>query len=326
MGKVTSHINSSEMLSSIDLINQSRGVNADIASLSSQLADRTILNTKYDDVGMGFFPAYYPTDDSKWKYFGSGWIEDYGLGVMGNNRHSTVNGDYATFDFNGTGFVLMLHTMSATGNVDISIDGGTIQTINTTTTDSKPSLYTFNGLTSGNHTIKVTNKGSHMFLLGGYEMKGNKGIRVNTLAKSGGVIANASGGGALMAEFAIQPTLTVIAFTANDYASQTPVLTYKSNLETLIIEAKKHGDVLLISTGIRKPVTNETYAQVLYEQAMYELAIQYEVAYLDMYERWGTDFTKVDVDYQFIFDHDVHPNRKGHEDIKKAIMKILFED
>jgi hypothetical protein len=38
MGKVTSHINSSEMLSSIDLINQSRGVNADIASLSSQLA------------------------------------------------------------------------------------------------------------------------------------------------------------------------------------------------------------------------------------------------------------------------------------------------
>jgi hypothetical protein len=40
MGKVTSHINSSEMLSSIDLINQSRGVNADIASLSSQLADK----------------------------------------------------------------------------------------------------------------------------------------------------------------------------------------------------------------------------------------------------------------------------------------------
>jgi hypothetical protein len=40
MGKVTSHINSSEMLSSIDLINQSRGVNADIASLTSQLADK----------------------------------------------------------------------------------------------------------------------------------------------------------------------------------------------------------------------------------------------------------------------------------------------
>jgi parallel beta-helix repeat protein len=39
MGKVTSHINSSEMLSSIDLINQSRGVNADIASLSSKLAE-----------------------------------------------------------------------------------------------------------------------------------------------------------------------------------------------------------------------------------------------------------------------------------------------
>jgi hypothetical protein len=41
MGKVTSHINSSEMLSSIDLIKQSRGVNADIASLSSQLAEIT---------------------------------------------------------------------------------------------------------------------------------------------------------------------------------------------------------------------------------------------------------------------------------------------
>jgi hypothetical protein len=39
MGKVTSHINSSEMLSSIDLITKSRGVNVDIASLSSQLAD-----------------------------------------------------------------------------------------------------------------------------------------------------------------------------------------------------------------------------------------------------------------------------------------------
>jgi hypothetical protein len=38
MGKVTSHINSSEMLSSIDLINQSRVVNADIASLTLQLA------------------------------------------------------------------------------------------------------------------------------------------------------------------------------------------------------------------------------------------------------------------------------------------------
>jgi parallel beta-helix repeat protein len=91
MGKVTSHINSSEMLSSIDLINQSRGVNADIASLSSQLAD--ITTQKNLAVNIEKFPKLTgETDDTGRIQRAIQYATSNGINIVDFNANTYVTG------------------------------------------------------------------------------------------------------------------------------------------------------------------------------------------------------------------------------------------
>ena len=94
-------------------------------------------------------------------YSGFSYSANRGLGDYDNDVHyATANGSTATLTFTGTAIQVMAEQYTDQGNIAISIDGGTQQTVSTLPTDGQRhanvAVYTATGLTPGNHTIVVT--------------------------------------------------------------------------------------------------------------------------------------------------------------------------
>jgi lysophospholipase L1-like esterase len=128
---------------------------------------------------------------------------------------------------------------------------------------------------------------------------------------------------AMQAEIDIwTPKLTLLEFACNDYHDGTVVSTYKSQLQTLISRAQQFGDCLLIASGTY--TDSPSSASIPYRQAMLDLAIQNNCAYLDIIGRWGEDglYAKETLDF---IDDTIHPNNAGHRDYATAIANVLLE-
>ena len=94
-------------------------------------------------------------------YSGFSYSANRGYGDYDNDVHyATANGSTATLTFTGTGIAVYGEQYTDQGNIGISIDGGTQQTISTLPSDgqrhSNVAVYTATGLAPGNHTIVVT--------------------------------------------------------------------------------------------------------------------------------------------------------------------------
>ena len=154
MGKVTSHINSSEMLSSIDLINQSRGVNADIASLSSQLAERAKSIKDFDSQkitvsdGYDYAPCINSALNSIYQYI---FVPDgtylIGSSILIPDNKRLILSYNATLVryFTGTGSanatIRNVNQSSTTRNTNIGLFGGYVKSFDNTKTGKHIALW-----------------------------------------------------------------------------------------------------------------------------------------------------------------------------------------
>lgn len=288
---------------------------------------RAALATEYEDMGTGFIPTHYVKDSLLWT-FGGTWIaETASFGVTGACRASSVNGSTATLAFNGTGVGIVVARGSVGGTLDFTIDAAPAGSFDTYKVSPADPAYVheISGLGAGDHTLVVTanlTAGETIWLLGAYPIKGASGVRVNMCGRWGTTTANAVGSYAPEAEIDIwNPALTIIAYTANDFAGQTALATYTTNLQTLVTRALTYGDVLLVSVG----PTNATYpiSQTAYVDAMKQVALANNVAFIDIYGRWnGGAYAKVTLG---LLADDVHPNAAGHQDIATAILGPILE-
>ncbi len=117
-------------------------------------------------------------------YSGFSYSANRGLGDYDNDVHyATANGSTATVTFTGTGIQVMGEQYTDQGNIGISIDGGTQQTISTLPTDgqrhSNVAVYTATGLTPGNHTIVVTKLSGTYTTLDGFNITTVPAARLN---------------------------------------------------------------------------------------------------------------------------------------------------
>jgi hypothetical protein len=113
--------------------------------------------------------------DSTITYSGFSYSANRGLGDYNNDVHyATANGSTATLTFTGTGIQVYGEQNTDQGNIGISIDGGTQQTISTLPTDgqrhSNVAVYTATGLTSGKHTIVVAKLSGTYTTLDGFNI------------------------------------------------------------------------------------------------------------------------------------------------------------
>ncbi|HEV2347231.1 MAG TPA: hypothetical protein VGS97_24255, partial [Actinocrinis sp.] len=106
-------------------------------------------------------------------YSGFSYSANRGFGDYNNDIHyATANGATATYTFTGSVIEVFGEQSTDQGNVGISIDGGTQQTINTIPADgqrhSNVPIYTATGLSSGTHTIVVTKLSGQYTTLDGF--------------------------------------------------------------------------------------------------------------------------------------------------------------
>lgn len=302
------------------------GVSTDYINKSWVGLLRKALATRFSDVGNGMIPTYQKTtgDIDMWTLAGT-WTEENLFGLMSSAKSSTVLGSTATVSFSGTGVRIVTYQGAACGRFTATIDGGAPVEFNSNGATVAAVHWEVTGLADGNHTLVITQNeaGKLTLLLGIYALKGTKGVRVNANSKFGGAIANAvTNSNVLFAEIDYwSPSLTIIEFMTNDYFSQVPTATYKTNMQTLITRAKTFGDVLLLPNGIRRE-TN-TIKQTDYLAALKDLAVTNNIAFMDTFDKWGGDYDYANGTLNYLYDT-VHPNDAGHENIANWVVDTLF--
>jgi hypothetical protein len=257
-------------------------MSSDMDKLSTTAHLRNVAHAKFGPTGFGMIPVFYPYQGTpKWT-LSAGWT-DYGdAGIAGVSKQTSTAGQTATISFNGTGFRVLVYGGTASGTFTISVDGGTAVSCNAQQAVKNPCIaFEIKDLADGAHTFTLTTVSGNTRLIGGYELKGTKGIRVNMCGKASYTSLDLGAVNAIGAEVTYwQPTLTIIECYANDYRNSVSLSSYQTAIQAIITEAKKYGDVLIDTTGLR----NETYtpAQTEYINILRSLAQSNNVALLDI--------------------------------------------
>lgn len=301
------------------------------------------IQAKYSDTGKGFMGLGVPySAASPMVWTTSGTFQNYGVpawnfchstdrtlkfsnGLAGNTY--TVNFDGSN-QFNGTGIVLLVGGSSVAGaKIKINIDGGGDVEYPYTSAD-KVFAIAITGLVAGNHTLVITTEAVPFNFFGGYEIKGDSGVRVNNMGYVGGVVANSSRYDATtyVATYTAQinywqPKLTIISYLFNNYNQSISLTSYIEDYQRLITQAKLTGDVLLTSIG---GIANrlDTPSMQDYKDALYNLAMQNNCAYLDTSKRWGNAYATA-YGAGFMLNDGAHPTVAGQQDLANVILETL---
>jgi hypothetical protein len=128
------------------------------------------------DVG-GQPPASERLNDTDPSFsYGAGWSysSNRGLGDLDDDVHyATANGTSLTYTFLGTGIKVFGEFNSDQGNVGFAVDGGSQQTVDTSTTGPRRSdqvVFEQSGLTPGQHTITITKLSGEYMTFDGVEV------------------------------------------------------------------------------------------------------------------------------------------------------------
>ena len=114
-------------------------------------------------------------DDEGVEYEGNGWIHEVnrGIGNTNNNVHiTTENGDSASHTFIGTGIEFITETDTTHGQVAVYIDGAHHKTVDAFSTlhGVQVSLHSVQGLTQGEHTIKLVKVSGERMILDAFKV------------------------------------------------------------------------------------------------------------------------------------------------------------
>ncbi|GAA2773230.1 hypothetical protein [Kitasatospora cinereorecta] len=107
-------------------------------------------------------PTRIDDTDQAIAYYGFNASSHRGLGDLGDDVHTATENDSSTATYHFTGSYIQVYGEQSTdqGNLGITIDNGTQQTVNTAPADGRRHtnvpVYTVSGLGSGSHTITVT--------------------------------------------------------------------------------------------------------------------------------------------------------------------------
>lgn len=287
-----------------------------------------LLRAKYGDVGDGFIYASYPWAAAvgKWSYTGT-WRTFGGYGWIYSspgNKTTIVAGSTATLVFTGTDLKILAESASSgLCTVSVVVDGGAPTTWNTFGTPTVIKEFSISGLADAEHTVVITFDSTGTFqLLGAYVVKGTTGIRMNKFGAAGATIENFTN--SFNQKACIEywtPKLTILECCYNDWNTQVSLDLFQSRFQTLITKALTYGDVLILTLGSHHEIAEKTIPMVDYYNTLKTLADTNNVALFDLHNRWGSTYAEAS---SYLADG-VHPYPEGHQDIAKALYKILTD-
>jgi len=311
-------VNSSNELLNVLILGDSisEGYNATNRDTEGYVAlIKTKLQSIYGDGGKGFYHLL----KSDFSFVGT-WVALTELGPHGSCKYATGTGNTCSVTLDGDNFDIYVQGASNRGTFTVQVDAEDPVQI-TPTTLNVTEKHNVTALSNGTHTIVITAPVSgYVYLLGVSANIGTIGCRVHNVAKSGGVIGDIAYSYKKDFIVPINPDLTILAYTVNDYYTQTALATYKSRAELIIQKAQPYGSILLISSNQRNDVG--VIPQKNYEMTLIELAKQYNCAFLSMYDRWQNYTTANSLG---LMADTAHPTNKGHADQAKGILRHILE-
>ena len=307
---------------------------SDLNSKSWLAMLRASLQTSYGAAGGGVAPFYRAVTSSTirpaWMFSGT-WtsLSSPEFGPFGCARYGSGVGVRVEIDLMGDSAEVYLvlnsfgTTNGAPGAATWQVDGGAPVPFNTlATTYTNATLVVPLG-TNGPHRLRINapaGAGRYVGLWGAQGRTATSGVRVHNVGRNGTKAGETSGQNARSFLKSLNPDLTIIGFTSNDYSTQTDTNAYRANLISLVDEAKAAGgSVLLLGANPRLAGPLPT-PQADYHAVMREVAYAMDCAYLDMQERW------VDASVQRklgLSNDDVHPSDFGHADQAFAVLAAM---
>jgi lysophospholipase L1-like esterase len=316
---------------------QLRGWNTAVARRSSTLSRVVVLgdsimqlfcaglsakiNTQYNSRADSRYKALSTYDT--WTTWTGTKETTHGLGNFGGTLSGSNEG---TLTDTCDGFVV-LYDVQQTGGADLNIyiDGVLQTTINTTdagisgTTESGR-VWTSSAFTYGSHTLRVTRSGTGTVMLSGaFYTNGNRstGIQVYNAGHSGYDTTNFTSS-TYEAINNLDPQLVIIMLGTNDYDN--PAADLETNLTTVVDNIKTDSPLVSILLVAPYEAADRT-SWADYVQAVKNVAIAEDVAYLDLYEAMGGLGATADV--LGLSDDNVHPNSTGAELMTNAIADAI---
>jgi lysophospholipase L1-like esterase len=290
----------------------------------------SLFRKHYDDVGRGLIPSFHPIDTStKWIKTGT-WTANHSgsiYSIMGENFSTSENEATISLTFYGTGINTIIQKGPLQGTFKISIDGNAQVTYDAYDTSNYADKIIITGLSNSQHTLTITktSDGKPITIIGAYETKGIRGIRVNNMGRGGtGSIITQACLDTMNSNkiFSEENTLTIIALGVNNYNVQTPISQFRSSMIANITSAKTRGDVILMYPSIRGNEVNGSITQKEYVDVLSELAEEYNCCFVNMFERF-IDFSTATAN-GYILDGVVHPSQLGHNLIASILFKVLM--
>ncbi|MDF9715852.1 SGNH/GDSL hydrolase family protein [Nocardioides sp. ChNu-99] len=279
-----------------------------------------------------------PGQDDRYTQTGT-WGRLAGKGWVGGQMATTVDPS-ATRTLTGYGSRVSLRYLKTpdAGTFTYSLDGGAPVTVDAAGAEAVGEVVLTPAL--GTHTLVITkaNDTTRMSLVDAEFRRGTTGgYRIIKAAMAGQKIANFTSGtysgpgSPLELLKAAAPDLVIAALEMNDWGNgPTPVATYKAGHRTLIQAARLTGDVLEIATNpAAGPFISPVGTSIEpYDQALYELADEEDVALLHMRERWGTYTEALALGLmanEAAGTPQYHPSDRGNWDYAKAVFEALFQ-
>lgn len=311
------------------------------ASLASLLANSfkwkltTYFNNKYDDVGRGHIPNYYPSsggDAGSLHTYTETWSGS-AYSFAAKSTLTTVNGATCSFTFNGTGCDIWVNKGTGLSNINVSVDGGAPSNYDLTTTPTTlPYVLTIaSSLENTSHTVTITNMAAKNLRYSGFiEKKGTRGVRVHMTAKSGGGSSSFTNATSNLPWFtALAPDLAVFNIGVNDHTSNVVPATFKSNMQTLITHLKGLGCDVIVGTDGTDDRTDDgatpyTYGWYDYVAAMKDVALSNNCCFIDTDRQWGGPRNARQNDLIPVGSAtDIHPTIAGHNQIYEVLRDVI---
>lgn len=278
------------------------------------------------------------SQDTRWSRTGT-WARLSQKGYVGGQAHTTTQtGATATINGKGDRIIYRYLRTSDAGTFTYSLDGGAAVEVNAYSATEAVGELVLTGSAGAliPHTLVITNgSGRHTQISAEVRLGTTGGYRFVKAAMAGQKVGNftdypdTAGSPLNLLKNQSQPDLTIIALETNDWGNgPTAVSTYKAKLATLIEAAQLTGSVLLIATVPPKEpfISPPTTSIEPYNDALYELADEYDCALLNMQERWGTYDEALAAGLMATESAPFyHPSDVGNMDYANAVFDAVFQ-
>lgn len=287
------------------------------------------------DGGGGYYgePLGAGTLSANWEKMtlGGTWTGLGEGGPGGGILYASSNGATASLTVDGDTLTILYQEFNLSGQFTVAVDGGSAVTYGTVTSPASltPKTVEISLGGTGSHTIVITNAtpGRYFYLVGVAAVNSAGGPVIYRMGKDGGTaftwaqwentVTHVLTPSNLYYIDQLQPQLTIIALGINDWNFQTSLADYEVSLRYLIEKAQLYGHVLLVGSVQFSSIVR-TITQAQYNDVMYDLATEYDCAYLDMPARWGVFREGVVRGFTTTLT-DGHPSDAGAQDFADAV-------